>query len=161
MAPARDDLFFRRCIMNAWNILARGGPRAGRPTAERAWRCSRAVPALVLAAGTTLGVLASDEARAQFVRGDADSDGRIDLTDGIRILSFIFVGGPEPECMDAADANDSGALDISDAIWILSWLFVDGPPPLPPSPISPSYAVEDCGLDPTPDELGCAFSPCP
>ena len=43
-----------------------------------------------------------------FVRGDADSNGAINLTDGIRILAFLFLGEAAPECMDAADAADSG-----------------------------------------------------
>ncbi len=41
--------------------------------------------------------------RAQtFVRGDADSNGRIELTDGIRILEFLFVAGPPPTPMTTA-----------------------------------------------------------
>jgi hypothetical protein len=92
---------------------------------------------------------------ARFVRSDSDSDGIIALTDAIRVLNFLFTGGVEPECMDAADADDSGSLAITDAIRILSWLFTGGLPPPAPAPSAPGYPASDCGIDPTPDGLGC------
>ena len=53
--------------------------------------------------------------------------------------------------MKAADANDTGRVDLSDAVFILNYLFVGGA--VPPAPF------RQCGLDPTPDELGCAVYP--
>ena len=35
----------------------------------------------------------------QFVRGDSDANGGINLTDGIVTLSFLFLGGLAPGCM--------------------------------------------------------------
>jgi hypothetical protein len=96
-----------------------------------------------------------------FVRADAKPDGAVDMTDSIRILDHIFLGGEPLSCEDAADANDDGRVNISDAIYILGYLFVGGAPPPPPSPISARYAQADCGFDLTPDGLGCAvFDPC-
>jgi hypothetical protein len=94
---------------------------------------------------------------SRFVRGDADSDGTIALTDAVRVLNFLFLSGPAPLCMDAADADDSGTLSITDAIRILGWLFTGGPAPPAPSPPagSPNYPPASCGVDPTPDELDC------
>ncbi|MGE4652877.1 MAG: C10 family peptidase, partial [Myxococcota bacterium] len=51
-----------------------------------------------------------------FVRGDTNSDGAINLTDGVIPLLFLFSGGDAPGCLDAADANDSGIMEITDAI---------------------------------------------
>lgn len=93
-----------------------------------------------------------------FVRGDANSDNEINLTDGIKTLSFLFLGGPAPECRDAADADDNGELQITDAVRILSFLFLGAGPPPPPSPrIAAGYPAEDCGPDPSPEapDLGC------
>jgi hypothetical protein len=93
----------------------------------------------------------------RFVRGDADSNGTIELTDGIRILGFLFTGGPPPVCFDAADADDNGALLLNDAILIFGWLFQGGRAPSAPSPGAAAYAPQDCGEDPTPgDSFGCA-----
>jgi hypothetical protein len=94
-----------------------------------------------------------------FVRGDVNSDGQINISDAVRIFGWLFTGGPQPECMDAADVNDDGgaALNITDGIFLLDWLFRGGAIPLPPSPTNPDYGTADCALDPTPDGLDCAI----
>ncbi len=90
-----------------------------------------------------------------LVRGDANSDGSINLTDGVIPLLYLFSGGAAPACMDAADANDTGNIEITDAIIIFSWLFTGGAAPAPPSPTSPGYPAGDCGNDRTEDGIGC------
>ena len=90
--------------------------------------------------------------------GDADSDGMIQLNDPILVLQYLFLNIPFP-CQSAGDTNDDGALDIADPIYSLSWLFAGGDSPLPPTPSRTSYPPEDCGLDPTPDNLPCDLSP--
>ena len=87
---------------------------------------------------------------ADFVRGDANDDGAIDITDGVFTLNWLFAGGSEPGCLSAADANDNGQVDLSDAVYTLGFLFMGGRAPADPFP--------DCGEDPTADELGCARS---
>jgi hypothetical protein len=84
-----------------------------------------------------------------FRRGDANDDAAVDISDGVAILSDLFlgVGAPAP-CRDALDANDSGDLDITDGIYLLNFLFQGGPDIPPPYP--------GLGLDPTADALpGC------
>jgi hypothetical protein len=98
---------------------------------------------------------AGGDARVPFLRGDVDQNGRLDITDPIRIFGALFAGGQEPGCAEAADANDSGKVDISDGIYLLSFLFQGGPPPKAPFP--------DCGLDPLDTgTLSCAsYAGCP
>jgi hypothetical protein len=81
-----------------------------------------------------------------FVRGDADGDGRIEISDPILILGRLFLGAPPVSCEDAADANDDGELNLTDPIAILDRLFLGGAPFPPPGP-------EACGADPTADPL--------
>ena len=91
------------------------------------------------------------EAPAQgvFLRGDTNSDGTVDISDGIFGLAFLFLGGQTPVCERALDANDDSEPDISDMIYVLSYLFLArSPEPPPPFP--------GCGLDLTPDSLPCA-----
>jgi hypothetical protein len=95
---------------------------------------------------------------ARFVRGDANSDGSINLTDGVVPLLYLFSGGAAPACLDSADANDTGNIEITDAIIVFSWLFTGGAAPQPPSPTSPGYREGDCGEDSTADELGCELA---
>ena len=90
-----------------------------------------------------------------FVRADADDNGAVQLTDGIFILNFLFIGGAAPTCGDAADADDNGALQLTDGIFILNFLFLGGA-----SPPAPGL---DCGEDPADpnDALGCeTFNGC-
>ena len=82
----------------------------------------------------------------QFIRGDANGDDSVDISDGVNILLVLFAGASS-NCRDAADANDSGALDIADAIFVLNYLFRSGPAMSAPYPSK--------GLDPTADALGC------
>jgi len=83
-----------------------------------------------------------------FIRGDSNDDGKVDISDGIRTLSFLFVGGEGSEirCQDAADANDSGTLDLSDGIFTFNYLFAGNAAPPAPGPT-------ECGIDPTADLL--------
>jgi hypothetical protein len=89
-----------------------------------------------------------------FHRGDANGDGNLDLSDGIFVFAYLFLGGSKPGCMESANANDGEKLDLSDGIYILNFLFLGGPPmPAPGAPGAP------CGYDPPPPEsrtnLGC------
>jgi hypothetical protein len=83
-----------------------------------------------------------------FIRGDADCDGQVVLTDGILVLNFLFGRGALP-CLDAADADDDGKINVTDAVRIFRALFSGlGPLPLP----YPSW-----GEDQTWDALGCGL----
>lgn len=94
-----------------------------------------------------MGALFYDH-RTYFIRGDADKNEAVQLTDAIYILNWLFKGGEEPKCLDAADADDNGKVDLADAVKILNHLF-KGDPDLPtPYP--------EAGIDPTEDELSCA-----
>jgi hypothetical protein len=87
-------------------------------------------------------------------RGDANGDAQVDIADPIGTLDFLFLGAPPPDCLDAADADDSGVLDLSDAVGVLGFLFLGFPSVLP----APFGA---CGMDATPDALGCRTGGCP
>src|SRR4029434_2150051 len=79
-------------------------------------------------------------------------EARLNITDPIRLLNYMFLGQGEVPCLDAADANNDGEADISDAIFIMSYNFARGRPP--PSPGPPARAA--CGKDPEGGDLGCA-----
>jgi hypothetical protein len=87
----------------------------------------------------------------RFHRGDADSNGSLQLTDAIRILGVLFLGQGSIDCNDAADADDNGQLQLTDAIRILGVLFL-GLGQIPP----PGPTDQPCGLDTTNDALNCA-----
>ncbi|MEC9477080.1 MAG: FG-GAP-like repeat-containing protein [Planctomycetota bacterium] len=82
-----------------------------------------------------------------FIRADVNTDGGTNVADAIFLLAFLFSGGVDPSCLDAADTNDDGTVNISDAITLLAVLFSGGGPT--PDPVG------TCGLDPTDDALDC------
>jgi len=86
-------------------------------------------------------------AQAHMLRGDANHDMDLDVSDPVATLSYLFLGLSEPPCLDAADADDSGDLDVTDAILTINFLFLGGPPPAAPYPTFE--------LDPTEDGLSC------
>jgi hypothetical protein len=87
-----------------------------------------------------------------FQRGDSNGNGTRDITDAVRTLNWLFLGGPQPPCLDAADYDDDGEVDLSDPVRALTcgfWLGCDPPPPW------------ECGPDPTPDFLPtCTYESC-
>ncbi|MBI4600655.1 MAG: HYR domain-containing protein [Planctomycetes bacterium] len=92
-----------------------------------------------------------------FRRGDANGDDKVDLSDGVATLSYLFLGGPPPACFEAANANDDLELGLADAVFTFNYLFLGGPEPPAPGP-------RDCGPDPTPasSALGpCRYERCP
>jgi hypothetical protein len=120
----------------------------------------RAVPdgeydyAIVGVIGTGSSAAAScrvDIDRPRFIRSEVNGDGSQDIADPIYLLNYMFLGGPEPQCLEAADGNDDGEVDIADVLMVLQYQFYGGrmiPPPFPA-----------CGQDPTWDGIGCRSFP--
>ncbi len=81
-----------------------------------------------------------------FIRGDVNVDGKVNISDVIRLLNYLFRSWDAPSCAKAADANDDGSLNIGDATWTLFHLFHARAMPQP---------GRFCGVDPSRDRLGC------
>lgn len=97
---------------------------------------------------TAHGLLELIDARSGFVRGDADGDGRLSMTDAVlTVLDAIGRRQVDGNCPAALDADESGEIDLSDAVRLLRYLFAYGDPPPPPYPA--------CG----PDSVGAPL-PC-
>ena len=100
-------------------------------------------------------VVVAESAGSLFHRGDADDSGTLDLTDGVRILGWLFQGGVQPPCLDAADVDDNGRIEVSDPIRLLGYLFLGQPAPEDPGPPG-----QPCGPDGD-GALGCeAYTSC-
>ncbi len=86
-----------------------------------------------------------------FRRGDANVDGKVDMSDAVEILASLFLGTGAFSCEDAADTNDDGIADMADAVAALVHLFL-GTYEIPaPGPM--------CGTDPTEDAIECGAYP--
>ncbi len=89
--------------------------------------------------------------RPIFRRADVNSDGKIEITDVVNGLSYLFIGlSPEPTCLKSLDVNDDALIDVSDPIYLLSYMFLGKD--APPAPFI------ECGHDPSLDHLGCPLT---
>lgn len=84
-----------------------------------------------------------------FLRGDVNSDEKVNLADPIMLMNWLFIDS-EINCVKAADADDDGEVMLNDAMYLLYYLFERGPVIMPPFP--------EPGTDPTRDELSCDIS---
>ncbi len=108
-----------------------------RSTRGRAW-------GLVLAAlgAGTADVRAFPACEELFVRGDANRDEKVEISDPIALLGHLFASAPLSACADAADANGDEKLDIADPIFLLGFLFRQGA--APPAPFPAPGTDEPC-----------------
>ncbi len=91
---------------------------------------------------SSFGVLPSGES---YIRGDANEDARIDISDAVAILNYLFSGTKILSCLDAADSDASGGLNITDSILILDFLFAGKrqlPAPFPACGVSKILGCE-------------------
>ncbi len=130
------------------DTIARQGP-AGEPlnvvwTTDTEWKINVDLPVGdndfdLVALDSSGNQVGSDAIRItrlpdpEFIRGDADLDTRIDMSDAILVLNYLFTTS-ELECDEAADANGDDDIDISDPIFVLNFLYVSGSPPAAPYP---------------------------
>ncbi len=97
----------------------------------------------------------------RFLRGDVDGNGRLEITDAIDVIFYLFgagvLSGGELDCpfveRIVADVDGSGpGPELTDAVVLLSHLFLGGPPPAPPGLA--------CGTVPEADDSWCTRSGC-
>jgi len=65
----------------------------------------------------------------EYVCGDANADGIVNVSDAVWIINYVFVGGDPPLPLEAGDANCDDICNVSDAVWIINYVFVGGNEP--------------------------------
>ena len=65
-----------------------------------------------------------------YVPSDANGDGRVNISDAVYLINYIFSGGPEPKPFHMnGDSNCDGRVNISDAVYLINYIFSGGEPP--------------------------------
>ena len=77
---------------------------------------------------------ASDEVNVNyevvaFLRGDANSDNALDMSDILFILNYLYKDGMAPASFDATDVNYDDKINILDADYLIRYFYKQGPPP--------------------------------
>ena len=83
---------------------------------------------------------------ASFIRGDANTDGSLNVADPVQTLVVLFQAGPAL-CIASHDSNDDESINIGDIIYSLNYIFSSGQ--------QPSAPFIFCGEDPTGGGLNC------
>jgi hypothetical protein len=68
------------------------------------------------------------------IRGDVNRSGaNPDIADLVYLVSYMFQGGTEPQCLRNCDINDDegDVPDISDLVYLVTYMFQSGPAPIP------------------------------
>ena len=65
----------------------------------------------------------------EFIRGDVNGDGVIDIADVVYLINYLCIDGPAPDPLEAGDANCDEVVDIADVVYLINYLFIGGPPP--------------------------------
>lgn len=76
----------------------------------------------------------------QYICGDANSDGNINVSDAVWIINFVFLSSEPPNPMESGDPNCDGSVNVSDAVYIINNVFVGGNDPCDPT----GDGVPDC-----------------
>ena len=63
-----------------------------------------------------------------ILAGDCNDDGKIDVSDVVCLINFLFVSG-SPAPMKPVDVNGDGKVNVNDVVYLINYLFVPGSPP--------------------------------
>jgi predicted house-cleaning NTP pyrophosphatase (Maf/HAM1 superfamily) len=65
----------------------------------------------------------------QFLRGDANKDKKVTVSDIVFLVSYLFKHGPAPNPIQSGDANCDGKVTVGDIVYLVSYLFKHGAVP--------------------------------
>jgi hypothetical protein len=77
----------------------------------------------------TYGILLSIVGPQQYICGDSDGSGSVDIDDIMFIISYVFLGGPVPAPLEMSDVNCLEEVDIDDVMYLIGYVFLGGPEP--------------------------------
>ncbi len=67
--------------------------------------------------------------KSNFIAGDADNNGAINILDVSFVVNYLYKSGPVPEIPNQADPDHSCAINILDVSCLINFLYKNGPAP--------------------------------
>ncbi len=64
-----------------------------------------------------------------YICGDVNNDGVVDILDITYMVNFKFKGGPPPAILLSGDADGNGVVNVLDIIYLITFKFKSGPAP--------------------------------
>ena len=62
--------------------------------------------------------------------GDANGDLKVNISDAVYLINYVFSGGNPPGCMQEGDANADSRVNVSDAVYLINYVFSGGNAPV-------------------------------
>jgi len=66
----------------------------------------------------------------QYICGDANYDGKVNVGDAVFLINYIFKAGPAPVPVCKGDVNHDTKTNVGDAVYLINYIFKAGPPPV-------------------------------
>lgn len=80
--------------------------------------------------GFTVGTLATPVSDiSDWICGDVNASGGIDIDDIVYVIAYVFGNGPGPQPTESGDVNCSGFVDIDDVVYLIAYIFQGGQQP--------------------------------
>ncbi len=67
--------------------------------------------------------------KRDFMRGDANGDGIINVPDVVYLVNYLYRGGDPPDPEEAGDANCDDIVNVADVVYLVNYLYRGGDPP--------------------------------
>ena len=81
----------------------------------------------------------------EFLCGDTNSDDKVNISDAVFIINYVFSGGAPPNPLGRGEVNCDGKVNVSDAVFLINYVFSGGNNPCDVSPGSPhGDDIPDC-----------------
>lgn len=64
-----------------------------------------------------------------YLCGDADGNGLVNISDAVFLISYVFAGGPMPFPQASGDVDCNGIITISDIVFLINYIFAGGSTP--------------------------------
>ena len=100
--------------------------------------------------------LTANETSAYYICGDVNDDENVNVSDAVRIVNYVFIGGDPPDPLSVGDCNCDGTCNVSDAVSVINFVFIGGYEPCDPD----MDGIPECDPDnpmiaiyPLPDSL--------
>lgn len=68
----------------------------------------------------------------QYICGDANGDGQVNVGDAVFLITFVFKGGAAPDPVCSGNANGDTDTNVGDAVYLIAFVFKSGPAPVGP-----------------------------
>lgn len=111
-----------------WSVMASGGGTVTAGDFIVAATIGQPSAGLATAGDLTVHVGYWQDFGGDYLCGDADGSGRINISDVVFIVGYIF-GGAAPQPLAVADADCNGSVNISDVVYLVGYIFGVNPAP--------------------------------